>query len=82
MKTNKKISKITKAQYNELLDYELFYGIKEFHKLLKEYTGIKVTFHVVACFTVYDYKDANGTFIGNTDDLDTLLQSAHIFVAK
>lgn len=82
MKVNKKISKITKAQYDELLNYELFHGIKEFHKLLKEYTGIKAASHKVACFTVYDYKDANGAFIGNKDDLDTLLQSAYISVTK
>lgn len=80
MKTNKKINSITKAQYNELSNCSFLYGIEEFHKLLKEYTGIKTTSHKVACFTVYDYKDANGAFIGNRDDLDTLLQSAHIRV--
>lgn len=78
MKTNK----ITKLQYNELTNCALFYGIEEFHKLLEKYTGIKAISRNLACFTIYDYKDNEGRFLGNVDDLDTILQSAHIRILE
>ena len=68
------VDKITKEQLEELEEAE-FFG--EYHKLLKDYTGI-----VAKPYTEYSYYDAAGNYIGdsNCNDVQDLLKCAYIEV--
>lgn len=68
---------ITKEQYEELQDAEHF-DPREYHELLKEYSGI-----VAEPYTAYSYYDAAGNYLGDSTvhELDDLLKSAYVEVA-
>ena len=67
---------ITKNQLLELEEAQLF-GIQQFHKLLKEYTGI-----VAKSYTAYSYYDNDGNYIGDGENssLQDLLNEAYVEV--
>ena len=70
--------KITKSQYDEIQDaYEE--GFWELHQVLAEHTGI-----VAYSYDAYTYYDANGNYVGNSEDfdLDFLLENAYIEVVE
>lgn len=66
---------ITKSQLKEIEEAGC-YSIREYHEKLKEYVGIDAE-----PYEVYQYFDAAGNYIGNSDDsLEGLLESAYIEV--
>lgn len=67
---------ITKNQLLELEEAQLF-RIQQFHKLLKEYTGI-----VAKSYTAYSYYDNDGNYIGDEENssLQDLLNAAYVEV--
>lgn len=55
---------ITKAQREELEDAS-FFGVEGANDLLEKYVGIKAR-----SYTMYNYYDENGDYIGNSNDSD------------
>lgn len=70
---------ITRAQFNELDNTRLFYGVEAFNSELERLTGIKAK-----PYTGYSYYDASGNYVGDSNDIDLdtekLLVSAYIKV--
>ena len=70
-------NKITKSQYEEIEDAYMYCNLDEFHETLAEHTGI-----VAYSYTAYSYFDANGNYVGDSNefDLDTILENAYMEV--
>lgn len=68
---------ITIKQYDEL--YTERFDIKEFNKLLEEYTGI-----IAKPYTSYQYFDEAGNYIGDSDNYSVheLLKNAYIKIVN
>ena len=56
--------KITKEQYEELVESRCWDSKEDFHKLLEEMTGIKAKH-----YTGYSYFDSAGNFIGDSNEV-------------
>lgn len=67
---------ITKEQLEELEEAQ-FFDRDEYHKLLKDYTGI-----IAKPYTGYSYYDTAGNYIGdsNCNDVQDLLNCAYVEV--
>lgn len=68
---------ITQEQFEDIEDARQYGTRAEFHYQLEQYTGI-----VAKPYTAYQYFDANGNFVGDSDnyDLNELLENAYIEV--
>ena len=68
---------ITNAQYDELYNGSLLYGLTEVNPLLERLTGI-----VAKPYTAYNYYDASGDYIGSSEEMgiDDLLKAAYVEV--
>ena len=69
--------KITRAQYEDLVDAYEFESDQVFIEKLEEYTGIRQV-----PYTAYSYFDANNNYVGCSDDFDLrdILENAYIEV--
>ena len=69
------IDKISKEQYEELCQSEVFDGREEFNKMLAQITGITAKPYVS-----YSYYDGAGNYVGDSDRniLIDLLKNAYI----
>ena len=67
--------KITKEQYEELVESRFWDSKEDFHKLLEETTGIEAR-----PYTGYSYFDGVGNYVGDSNDCTVrdLLNSAYI----
>ena len=72
------MAQITKEQYQELLDAEM-YDKDELHRLLKDRAGIKAE-----PYTAYLYYDAVGNYLGDSNDTDveSLLWGAGVEIKR
>ena len=69
--------KITKEQYEELVESRIWDSKEDFHKLLEEVTGIEAK-----PYKGYSYFDSAGNFIGDSNEVSVrdLLNGAFIEV--
>ncbi len=70
---------ITREQYEDLKDAQLFGTREEYHRLLEEYTGIEAR-----SYTAYQYYDGADNYVGdsNEDTLHDILDRAYITVKE
>lgn len=68
---------ITEQQRQEIEDSVVYYGMREFHRLLEKYTGIEAR-----PYWAYQYFDNCGNYIGDSHNsgLDDLLEAAYVKV--
>ena len=69
------VDKISKDKYHDLCQSNMYDNTDAFHRMLEQITGI-----IAKPYTVYNYYDETGMYVGNSDDstLRDLLDNAFI----
>ena len=69
------VDKISREQYEELCESQMCYSYEDFHKMLKEITGI-----TAMPYTAYHYFNEFGDYLGSSNDctVSGLLNNAYI----